>query len=131
MAQSVGWVEWMIVSAVVLALLLACALIWTAMGRKTDWTGVGVISAIIIIIGLAYGLVIWVVPEDLIRCQYIPGEGPQPDASPIPDDCTSLDWIRDTAIFIVAIGFALVFMLYVFFGVKWCVDRLRAPPDGS
>jgi hypothetical protein len=129
MEQSVGWGEWITASAVLLALLLAFALIWTAMDRKINWVAVGVVSAIVLIFGLAYGLVLWVVPEALIRCHWIPSDLIQPAASPIPDDCTSRDWMRDTAIFIVALALAVVFQLFVFGGVTRIVKCFRAAPD--
>ncbi len=131
MEQSIGWGEWVTVWAVLLGLLLVFALVWTAIGRKINWVAVGVVSAIVFVFGLAYGLVLWVVPEDLIRCQWIPSEFILPEASPIPLDCTGLDWVRGTVVFIVAIALAVWFELFVFFGVVRIVRRFRAPPDDS
>jgi hypothetical protein len=131
MEQSVGWGEWITASAVLLALLLAFALVWTAMDRKINWVAVGVVSAIVLIFGLAYGLVLWVVPEALIRCQWIPSEMVHPVASPIPDDCTGRDWLIHTATFIVAYVLALWFEGVVIAGVTRIVKRFRAPPGDS
>jgi hypothetical protein len=131
MEQSIGWGEWITVWAVLLACLVAFALIWIAVGREINWVAVGVVSAIVLILGLAYGLVLWVVPEALIRCQWIPSEFIHPAASPIPDDCTALDWIRDTVVIIVAFVLAVWFEVVVIAGVLWMRKRFRTPPDDS
>jgi hypothetical protein len=131
MEQSIGWGEWITVWAVLLACLVAFALIWIAVGREINWVAVGVVSAIVLILGLAYGLVLWVVPEALIRCQWIPSEFIHPAASPIPDDCTGRDWLIHTATFIVAYVLALWFEGVVIAGVLRIVERFRTLPDDS
>ena len=131
MEQSIDWGVWIAIPAVLLAVSLAFALVWTAMDRKINWAAVAGGSAVLLIFWLAYGLVHWLVPDELIRCQFIPMESADPDTSPIPGDCSGLDWITDTLIYIGTFGLALAFQIGAILGVARIVKRFRAPPDGS
>ena len=100
------------------------------MGRSNDqprwrWRVIGTLFGVLAV-GFATALDIWVVPYSLIRC-HLAAE----NYYPLPDNCSALDVISDTATFFLVslLGFALAGC--VFLGVVWIVQRFRAPPGDS